>query len=116
MVSTEHCVCLNVCSSSFFTVQVLIEEANLGGAFFSGIAFVDFNTVGYVIVGIFISTWVLAVLLWRVGRFEETWTAVLSEGPGDVLDKPDCEIHPSESALEAGDSTRSRALEAPVTS
>ncbi|GAQ81827.1 hypothetical protein KFL_000920120 [Klebsormidium nitens] len=96
--------------------QVLIEEANLGGAFFSGIASVNLNTVGYVIVGIFISTWILAVLLWRVGRFEETWTAVLSEAPDDGLDKPDYEVHSMdmESSLEAGES-RSRALEPPMT-
>jgi nickel/cobalt transporter (NiCoT) family protein len=35
----------------------------------------NINTAGFVIVGMFILTWVGAVLIWRYGRIEERWTA-----------------------------------------
>jgi high-affinity nickel-transport protein len=38
----------------------------------------DLNHVGFVIVGVFVATWVVALALWRFGRIEERW----SEGLG----------------------------------
>ena len=31
--------------------------------------------VGFVVVGMFVLTWALALLVWRYGRFEERWTS-----------------------------------------
>jgi nickel/cobalt transporter (NiCoT) family protein len=33
--------------------------------------------IGFLIVGMFVVTWVVAVLIWRFGRIEEKWTAQL---------------------------------------
>jgi len=40
----------------------------------------DINKAGFVIVGLFIITWVLAIAIWRWGHIEERWTARL-HGP-----------------------------------
>ncbi len=37
----------------------------------------DLNQVGYVIVALFVVTWVVALLVWRLGRIEERWSAGL---------------------------------------
>ncbi len=33
----------------------------------------DLNTVGFVVVGLFVGTWAVALLVWRYGRIEEKW-------------------------------------------
>jgi high-affinity nickel-transport protein len=59
------------------TVEVLSVLANalhLQGSVWETIAGLDLNTVGFIIVGFFLVTWVGAVVVWRVGRIEERWT------------------------------------------
>ena len=41
----------------------------------------NINTAGFVIVGMFIVTWLAALLIWRLGRIEERWTANLQPAP-----------------------------------
>jgi high-affinity nickel-transport protein len=41
----------------------------------------DFQYTGYFVVGVFIATWALSVLIWRYGRIEEKWSAGLSAVP-----------------------------------
>ena len=41
------------------------------------------NTAGFVIVGMFILTWLAALLVWRYGQIEERWTARLQPEPQD---------------------------------
>ena len=41
----------------------------------------NINTAGFVIVGMFILTWLAALLIWRFGRIEERWTARLQPAP-----------------------------------
>jgi high-affinity nickel-transport protein len=38
----------------------------------------NINVAGFVIVGLFIVTWVAALLVWRYGRIEERWGANLT--------------------------------------
>jgi nickel/cobalt transporter (NiCoT) family protein len=40
----------------------------------------NINTAGFVIVGMFIVTWVVAMLFWRYGHIEEKWSAKLKSG------------------------------------
>jgi nickel/cobalt transporter (NiCoT) family protein len=37
---------------------------------------VDLDAVGYVISGLFVLTWIVALAVWRYGRIEERWSAV----------------------------------------
>ncbi|MFF4360432.1 HoxN/HupN/NixA family nickel/cobalt transporter [Streptomyces sp. NPDC001604] len=57
---------------------LLAEKLHLHGAFWDWIAGLDLNTVGFAIVGLFLATWIVALLVWKLGRIEEKWTAGLS--------------------------------------
>jgi high-affinity nickel-transport protein len=35
----------------------------------------NLNTAGFVIVGMFVLTWLVALLIWRLGRIEDKWSA-----------------------------------------
>jgi high-affinity nickel-transport protein len=45
------------------------------GTFWHWLGGVDLNTVGFVVVGIFVLTWGAALLIWRYGRIEEKWSS-----------------------------------------
>jgi high-affinity nickel-transport protein len=49
----------------------------LPGGFLHGF---DINTAGFVIVGMFVATWIVAMLIWRFARIEEKWGARLRAG------------------------------------
>ncbi|GAA0466901.1 nickel/cobalt efflux system [Actinoplanes capillaceus] len=38
------------------------------------IAGIDLNVVGYLIVGLFVIVWLLAIMMWRIARIEQRWT------------------------------------------
>jgi nickel/cobalt transporter (NiCoT) family protein len=62
------------------TVEVLgllPTELHLKGGFWAFMAGFNINTAGFVIVGLFVATWVGALLIWKYGRVEEKWTAKL---------------------------------------
>ena len=49
----------------------------------------DINTAGFVIVGMFVLTWLAALVVWRYGQIEEKWTAGLQPGtPGGLVGAP----------------------------
>jgi nickel/cobalt transporter (NiCoT) family protein len=47
----------------------------------------NINTAGFIIVGMFILTWLAALLIWRFGRIEERWTARLQPQTPDGADR-----------------------------
>jgi len=52
---------------------LLSQEAGLGGGFWSLMAGFDINKAGFVIVGVFIITWVAALAIWHFGKIEQRW-------------------------------------------
>jgi nickel/cobalt transporter (NiCoT) family protein len=52
-------------------------ELGLKGGFWSAVSQVNINTLGYVIVGLFVATWAIALLVWRFAGIEERWRADL---------------------------------------
>ncbi|MFF0793736.1 HoxN/HupN/NixA family nickel/cobalt transporter [Streptomyces spiralis] len=56
---------------------LLAEKLDLHGPFWDWIAGLDLNIIGFVIVGLFFATWVIALAVWKFGRIEEKWTAGL---------------------------------------
>ncbi|MGW1672469.1 HoxN/HupN/NixA family nickel/cobalt transporter [Streptomyces sp. NPDC002324] len=60
---------------------LLAQEAGLHGPFWDRVSGLDLNIIGYVVVGLFFATWVIALLVWKVGRIEEKWTSGLSRTP-----------------------------------
>ncbi|MFI8068223.1 HoxN/HupN/NixA family nickel/cobalt transporter [Streptomyces sp. NPDC086033] len=57
---------------------LLAEKLGLHGLFWDWISGLDLNLLGFVIVGLFFATWVVALVVWKVGRIEEKWTAALA--------------------------------------
>jgi len=63
-------------------VSILAEELSITGGPVAWIAGLDLNNVGFVIVGLFVATWLFAVLVWRYGRIEDRWSRHL-QTPAD---------------------------------
>ena len=54
-------------------LQVVSERFALDGGFWSAVGRVDFGSLGYAMVALFVITWVVAAVTWRAGRIEERW-------------------------------------------
>jgi high-affinity nickel-transport protein len=66
------------------TIEVgglLATELHLHGALWSFVAGFDINRAGFVIVGLFVVTWVAAVAYWRLGRVEDRWSRAVPSAP-----------------------------------
>jgi nickel/cobalt transporter (NiCoT) family protein len=59
---------------------LIAMHLNASGSFWSWFEGIDINLLGFVIVGIFLATWVIAVSIWRFGHIEERWSAHLEDG------------------------------------
>jgi nickel/cobalt transporter (NiCoT) family protein len=67
------------------TVEILglIEKQyRLGGRFWTFMGNFDINKAGYVIVGVFVLTWAVALAVWHFGKIEQKWEAS-AETAGD---------------------------------
>jgi high-affinity nickel-transport protein len=58
-------------------LSILTEKLDITWGPVASIASLDLEFVGYWIVGLFVVTWVVALLIWRLGRIEERWSANL---------------------------------------
>jgi high-affinity nickel-transport protein len=58
-------------------LQVLSAELSLDSGFWAWLNDVDFSTLGYGIVALFVRTWTLSYGIWRVRRIEERWTSLV---------------------------------------
>ena len=56
---------------------LVASELNLSGSFWDRFENIDINLLGFVIVAMFVGTWLIALMTWRFGRIEERWTAHL---------------------------------------
>ena len=58
------------------TVEILGligQEYGLAGGFWSFMGNFDINTAGFVIVGVFVVTWIVALAVWHFGKIEQRW-------------------------------------------
>jgi high-affinity nickel-transport protein len=58
-------------------LAILADKLGLSGGFWDWVTGIDLNTIGFVIVGLFIAVWVLALAVWKFGRIEQRWSAGL---------------------------------------
>ncbi|MFF7791107.1 HoxN/HupN/NixA family nickel/cobalt transporter [Streptomyces sp. NPDC007991] len=56
---------------------LLVARLGLHGPFWDWISGLDLNVLGYVVVALFVATWAVALLVWRLGRIEAKWTGGL---------------------------------------
>jgi high-affinity nickel-transport protein len=62
------------------TIELVgLAASKLGarGSFWAWWENVDLNTLGFIIAGMFVLTWAVALAVWRFGRIEERWSAHL---------------------------------------
>jgi len=65
------------------TIEILgliAQESHLSGGFWGFMRDFNINTAGFVIVGVFVLTWVVALAIWHFGRVEQKWEAA-ADGP-----------------------------------
>ena len=53
--------------------QVLSSELNLRGGFWNYASGFDINKAGFIIVGIFVAVWAIALGVWHLGHVEDRW-------------------------------------------
>lgn len=58
-------------------LQIFSEELNLVGGLWDVINGIDFNLMGFIIVGVFILTWIVALVIWKTQRIEERWGTMI---------------------------------------
>jgi high-affinity nickel-transport protein len=63
---------------------LLAQHLNLSGSFWNWFENININLLGFVIVGMFVATWAIALSVWHFGKIEERWSAHLgeTEAPG----------------------------------
>jgi len=60
-------------------VGLLTQELNVSGRVATFFENFNINTAGFVIVGLFVATWVVALAIWRYGHIEARWEAAAIE-------------------------------------
>ena len=65
-------------------IGLLTEELNLNGHVASFFENFNINSAGFVIVGLFVVTWAVALAVWRFGRVEERWDAAANRARAEA--------------------------------
>jgi high-affinity nickel-transport protein len=60
---------------------MLAEKLGAQGAFWSWLEGININQLGLIIVGMFVATWIVALLVWHVGHVEERWRRATADEP-----------------------------------
>jgi nickel/cobalt transporter (NiCoT) family protein len=60
-------------------LSVLQGQLNLTGGVWSFSSKFDINRAGFIIVGVFVATWAVALAVWRFGRIEDKWERAASD-------------------------------------
>src|SRR5499427_8661673 len=61
---------------------LIAQNAGLSGTFWSFLADFNINKAGFVVVGVFVVTWAVALAVWHFGKIEQKWEAA-AEGARD---------------------------------
>ncbi|HEX6548735.1 MAG TPA: HoxN/HupN/NixA family nickel/cobalt transporter [Candidatus Dormibacteraeota bacterium] len=59
--------------------QLMVMQLRLQGQPWTAVAGIDFSQMGFIIVGAFVATWVLAFAAFKLSRVEERWEATLTD-------------------------------------
>jgi high-affinity nickel-transport protein len=54
---------------------LLAQDGNLSGTGWAWLESFNINTAGFVIVGVFVLTWIVALSIWRFAKIEQKWDA-----------------------------------------
>jgi high-affinity nickel-transport protein len=56
-------------------LSIAADRLRLHAGIWGWVSSVNLNLIGYFIAGLFVLTWALALVIWRIGRIEEKWAA-----------------------------------------
>ena len=59
-------------------LQVIATELNVSGAFWDWLTGLDFETIGFVIIVMFLASWLVSVAIWKYRRIDEIYKLKLS--------------------------------------
>jgi high-affinity nickel-transport protein len=59
---------------------LLAQKVGARGSFWTWLENINMGTLGFLIVGLFVATWAVALAYWHLARVEERWSAALGEG------------------------------------
>ncbi|MCW3006457.1 MAG: high-affinity nickel-transporter [Solirubrobacterales bacterium] len=62
-------------------LQLLADQLGITGGPLGLVSSLNLEYIGYIVVGLFLITWVLALSVWRIGRIEERWSPPEVESP-----------------------------------
>ena len=65
-------------------LQVMSTNLGLRGGFWDSLNNLDFGTLGYAVVGLFIVVWAVSVSVWKLRRIEDRWNAMVTNEPTSV--------------------------------
>ena len=66
------------------TVEILgliEQEYRLGGGFWTFMGNFDINKAGFVVVGVLVLTWAVALSIWHFGKIEQKWDTAKAAAP-----------------------------------
>ena len=69
---------------------LIASELKLSGSFWNWFENININLLGFVIVGMFVATWAIALSIWRFGHIEERWSAHLEKPTPSGQGRADC--------------------------
>ncbi|QNJ93917.1 HoxN/HupN/NixA family nickel/cobalt transporter [Mycolicibacterium fluoranthenivorans] len=70
---TAMSVAIALIVGSIEVLGLLAAQLRWTGGVWSWVGSVDLNVVGFVIVGVFVATWLVALAVWKYARIEEKW-------------------------------------------
>jgi nickel/cobalt transporter (NiCoT) family protein len=59
---------------------LIAQQLSLSGPFWDSLENVNINLLGFLILGMFLATWAIALSVWHLGHIEERWSAHLKDG------------------------------------
>jgi high-affinity nickel-transport protein len=72
---TALSVAVAVVIGSIELVGLFAGQLGWHGPFWDWLGGLNLNVIGFIVVGMFVLTWAVALLVWRYGRFEEKWSS-----------------------------------------
>jgi nickel/cobalt transporter (NiCoT) family protein len=67
---------------------LLATKLEAQGSFWNWVENIDINELGFIIVGMFLATWAIALSIWHFGHIEERWSEQLSSTATPLLPPP----------------------------
>ncbi len=73
-------------------LSVLQSQLNLSGGIWDYAASFDINQAGFIIVGLFVTTWIIALSIWRFGKIEQRWEVKAAVGYPQAIKPQEADV------------------------